>query len=162
MTDLKKTSDRHRSASSNGGERWAAIRHTVRDAIAPLFAALDEPQRISLRQEFEIELELMFARFRMRIGSAAHSASAELQHDEIVEACRVLNVESPSLGKPIDRRIKKRAHRHYRELVRTYHPDLRGGDESLRPHLDVVVNAWATLERAFAEHEEQSDVDNTK
>ena len=134
---------------------WAVARAAVRDAIAPAFAVLDDAQRVKLSQELDVEVDMLFKRFQNLIYRSVRSPRTEMRRQSFINACRVLNVRPPRPGKTIDDKTKRVAQRHYRDLVRNYHPDLRGGDETLRSRFEAVVEAWNIFE-TFAKNEEEA------
>ena len=78
--------------------------------------------------------------------SKADDAVAAVQHTisrrKFTEACRTLNIAVPPPGH-VDLITAKRAKR---KLVRVYHPDLTGGDESTRAAYEAVVEAYQIIE----------------
>ncbi len=105
------------------------------------------PVREQLRAEAEREIYNALNTVRTRFTTFAQQGMNLMKpRKEVLAACKVLQVEPPKLGKPVD---LDKANRNKRSQMKTYHPDIspntRDEFEAAARAYDVLANYNAAL-----------------
>jgi hypothetical protein len=140
---------RRRRPKPAGRRSWDKIREDVlkhaREELGEVGAA--DAERLARQLDAELREVLRDHRARATRLKARQEGGmgilVELPHSELRAACRELGVPAPAPGKPVD---LDAARKRKRELVKRYHPDATGSEES-RPALEAVVAAFLILEK---------------
>lgn len=138
---------------------FVAVRQLASDYLAMRLKGLDEIVAEKLWREFEAELNALLEEFAKKVYRTnlaerrIHEAETEVNRPLIVKACRILCMDPPRPGAPIDRAHAKK---NKAKLVRLYHPDAHGGDESMRPQYEAVLEAWSVVERYVEQHGDEN------
>lgn len=118
---------------------WQTVRDSVMSQLG-LERVSNEVARERIASEFLKDFQAAFDIARRRIYREKSSGSSKKQ--EIVDACRVLGVDPPGKDGKVDMVAAKKA---WRTLVRAYHPDTSGTNET-RDRYERVMNAYGVLE----------------
>jgi len=128
---------------------FATIRKTmsalVTDRVISYGADPSDPVVAQAVAETNLELEAFFS----SIGNLLDRAKVEVKSNapgvtrkELSDAFRALNLEPPPAKAPIDlKKILKQKQR----MAALYHPDAHGGDRSMEPKYNEVINAYGVI-----------------
>ena len=117
----------------------------VTDRVISYGADPSDPVVAQAVAETNLELEAFFS----SIGNLLDRAKVEVKSNapgvtrkELSDAFRALNLEPPPAKAPIDlKKILKQKQR----MAALYHPDAHGGDRSMEPKYNEVINAYGVI-----------------
>jgi hypothetical protein len=129
---------------------WKWIRENIGNYAKAKLQNVDPIVAEEAIKRFEVEMRAMIDDLQGRVSRASHEGSKRTQQgsfliarESLSEACFTLSIDPPRWGAHVD--IEK-AQRQKKKLVQLYHPDKHGGDESLRPQYDKVLEAFQVIE----------------
>lgn len=94
------------------------------------------------RRELNGAVKNVTARFKKAIKKRPEKI--DVSSLKLITACGVLRIPVPREGTPIDLEL---ARKNKLAAARLFHPDAMGGNESKRAQFEVVVEAYAWLEK---------------
>lgn len=104
---------------------------------------IPEPERKRLKtmahREMLTAYETLRSRFRRRAEQTQGEPTLNVSRLKVTTACKVLNLEPPKVGKPVDLEVAKK---HQRAAMRAYHPDVNPNG---REEFQAAVAAYETL-----------------
>jgi hypothetical protein len=143
---------RTKSAELGDSERafFDAVRTLAGQYIAKRLTDIDPVLAERLYRDFEADLRVVLDEFGGKVSRArqyeksAASIATDVPRRQVVEASRLLGVDPPKAGKPVDLVSAKK---HQKRLAREYHPDTHGGSEHTRAQYEAVIAAYLTLQK---------------
>ena len=138
-------------------DRWQTVRAAIwRVVDAELEGVADVHARATLRSQIEAEVSAMMALLNERIRRSRQNASLNGAppaapangRKALRDACAILSVDPPSTVARVDHATYMAAKKNFRALVREYHPDA-SGTEDTRGRYQAVVAALATVEESY-------------
>lgn len=133
----------------------AEVRSMLDQCADALLDECSDFARQLIKTDFLLEVDTALRRLQKRAREGRQrNVSAATARKELVAACEVLNVDPPKRGRKFGATAYNSARQAYRAFARSYHPDQRGGHESMRPQYEAVVDAWSTIENYQREHPE--------
>lgn len=136
-------------------EFWAKLRAQViararlSACDANLGAATD------LAKEFCRELDTLISTFQQKETHLRAQSVRPISRGQVIDACATLNHEEPGSTEDLSHWLKL-AGAKKRKLAKLYHPDAHGGDESLRPEYQAVIEAYLVCEQYARERKARS------
>lgn len=143
-----------RPAKKKGGSDdskliFGQIRGMVAAYCAARMEGLDPIVSERIMQSVSKDLNAVLVEFAGRVYRAAQQEKQEIKlmveigRREIIEACRVLRMDPPRAGTPVNMSLAKRQKR---ILARLFHPDANDGSNSFTEQYDEVVKAYEMIE----------------
>ena len=153
-----------KSGSGNVAESralWAAVRAAIkRLAEFELRRLADTHTRDLLRGQLEAETSGLMDQFRARIDTAKRRSTSGSEttigaddSGALRDACELLSVDAPRPGEVVTHVVYMTARKHYKALVREYHPD-HGGDVV---RYRAVVEAMRLIEESYQNQHTEED-----
>lgn len=143
--DRRAEKERRRASSGAGETIWARVRGELGGHIAERLGDLDPRIGEEIYRDFERDLNLLLGEYQDKINRIRTRAGAEIKVSRrlVIDACAVLALDPPSPGKAADLGA---ARKQRGRLAKVYHPDANGGDESMRPQYERVIQAYERLD----------------
>jgi hypothetical protein len=144
------------SETASSHEFWDQIRSAFIARLNPVLSGVDQPDILN---SYTMRIDILIATCREELKNIGHDATRGVCHNpkrkEVVVACRLLGVEPPRIGRPIDL-IK--AQRNKKKLCLLYHPDRNPGDKAKESLFRKVITAFNAIETyTRGEKNEQDD-----
>lgn len=115
--------------------------------VTRLGMTLDVFAQERLKAEFILDLKTLIDEWRSKLNNVHRRAGqdilAEPERKDLLKACRVLSMEPPKPGEPIDMVTAKK---NKKKLARVYHPDKVGNDSTTDKYQEVI-EAYNVLEQ---------------
>jgi hypothetical protein len=125
-------------------EDWSHFKSAVDSLVEDRLSSCDESTRVQVRAEVREELKRTIKWVNGRIRSALKShdpRSFTMRRsvpEEVIDWCKLLKVQVPAAGEPVNHEELKRTHRAW---VKNYHPDRNAGNETEMNRRMSEVNA---------------------
>jgi macrodomain Ter protein organizer (MatP/YcbG family) len=136
--------------SKNKKRAWDNLRRSIAELVRdklPDGLGLDLEAQIWKEVESDVKIVLDELQGKIQRLSAKKKNEQQItktaSRRQLVAACRVLAMDPPRPGRPVD---LSKAKRQKRLLAKEYHPDARDGDDSMIPQYDAVIEAYQTVE----------------
>lgn len=125
---------------------WRSIKMVLLESLG-LKEVENELRRAKIQEDFEREVKSAYDLARSRITREKQIKtmpviSKTAKKEAVQDACRVLGIDYPRAGEKPDMVAAKKA---WRSLVRAYHPDTSGTNDT-RDRYERVMKAYSTLE----------------
>jgi len=149
----------HRAGKKVPPTVWKRVEAVIDRYLASELEGLDQPSRDALLSRFRVDLHLLFTdwaeviRARKRHSAGLGEIVRMSTRNEVLAACRALDIAPPPPGAPADLAAAKKQRK---KLARLYHPDVQGTDAA-RDKFAQVMAAYLTLE---AYNEGKNDAPN--
>lgn len=147
---LRKTDKRTAAAEANERSFWESYRGLVEPYVKGRLKNTDPLKAEVLWRAFEKDFRILLDDFQRRLSrveqearEGVEAARKQVTRVKLLDACNALHMDPPRLGEPVD---LKMAAQQKKRLVRLYHPDAHGGDESTRPEYEAVLAAFDSVE----------------
>jgi len=139
-------------------DNWGSVRAAIKRIVyAELDSIADANAKSRLRSQIEVEISSLVHILTARVRRVKETASLDKSparvsdkklRQRLREACQLLSVDAPAPGHPVDLLTYQKAKKNYRSLVKEYHPDT-SGTEDTRESYQAVIDAMILIEQNF-------------
>jgi hypothetical protein len=140
----------HHSHEERGRSEWREVRSLIgaiiQRKLGKKMEEIQDEHREELFRWLEGEIQGIISLFHSKINfyiAQKKGPKILVNRRQYIEACHILHIDPVGTNHPINVAEAKSAKR---RLTRVYHPDVNGGDETMKQLYQATIDAYETIE----------------